>query len=280
MGKLEGMVAVITGGGRGIGRAVALAYAREGAAVVVASRTRTEIDHVGAEVARHGGRALALPTDMTDEGAVHRLMEATLTAYGRCDIFVNNAGTAGPIAETADLSLAEWEAGLRANLTSTFLGCRAAIPQMRRQGSGKLINVASGLAVLPLPGVSTYSAAKAAVIQFSRALAEELRPDGIHAFALAPGVVRTAVLEGLFGPGDARTPAPIRNRINALEAKGMLTPPEQSARLFVLLAADEGNEFSGQFVRWDDIAVRTRLAAFEAAASEADQQGGGTHVLL
>lgn len=262
MSTLEGKVAVITGGGRGIGQAVALAYAREGAAVVIASRTRSQVEHAGAEIIRQGGRALALCTDVTEEKEVHQLMEATLSTFGRCDIFVNNAGVAGPIAETADLALSEWEAGLRANLTATFLCCRAVIPQMRRQGSGKIINVASGLAVLPLPGVATYSAAKAAVVQFSRALAEELRPDGIQVFAIAPGVVRTVVLEGLFGPGDARTPAAIRNRIDTYEASRILITPEQSARFFLLLAADAGNEFSGQFVRWDDDAIRKRLATF------------------
>lgn len=270
VGKLEGMVAVVTGGGRGIGRAVALAYARESAAVVIASRTRSQVDEVGAEIRRQGGRALALSADVTEEKEVHRLIEATLSTFGRCDILVSNAGTAGPIADTADLTLAEWEAGLRANLTATFLCCRAVIPTMRRQGSGKIINVASGLAVLPLPGVATYSAAKAGVVQFSRALAEELRPDGIRVFAIAPGVVRTAVLEGLFGPGDARTPAAIRNRIDTYETKGILIPPEQSARFFLLLASDAGQEFSGQFVRWDDEVVRKRLAAFEAAASKPD----------
>ncbi len=262
MGKLEGKVTIITGGGRGIGRAVALAYAREGAAVAIASRTRAEVEQAAGEVTRNGGRALALATDVREEAGVQRLVDATLTTFGRCDILVNGAGVAEPIAEVADLGLAEWEAGLRGNLTSTFLCCRAVIPHMRRQGSGNILNVASGLAVIPLPGVGTYSAAKAAVVQFGRVLTEELRPNGIQVFAIAPGMIRTRVLEGLFGPGDARMPEAIRHRIDRLERDRLLITAEQSARLFVFLATDAGKELSGQFVRWDDAGVQTRLAAF------------------
>ena len=191
---------------------------------------------------------------------MQRLVDATLTTFGRCDILVNAAGVAAPIAEVADLGLAEWEAGLRGNLTSTFLCCRAIIPHMRRQGCGKILNVASGLAVIPLPGVGTYSAAKAAVVQFSRVLTEELRPNGIQVFAIAPGMIRTRVLEGLFGPGDARTPEAIRHRIDRLERDRLLITAEQSARLFVFLATGAGKELSGQFVRWDDAGVQTHLS--------------------
>ena len=262
MGKLEGKVAIVTGGGRGIGRAVALAYAREGAAVAIASRTRSEVEQVAAEATREGARALAFPADVTDEAAVMRLVNATVAAFGRCDVLVTGAGVAEPIAEVADLGLAEWEAGLRGNLTSTFLCCRAVLPHMRRQGSGKILNVASGLAVIPLPGVGAYSAAKAAVVQLSRVLTEELRPNGIQVFAIAPGMIRTRVLGGLFGPGDARMPESIRHRIDRLERDRLLITAEQSARLFLFLTTDAGKELSGQFVRWDDAAVQTCLAAF------------------
>ncbi len=265
MKRLEGKVAVVTGGGRGIGRAVALAYAREGAAVAVASRTRREVEQVAAEAALDGGRALAFSTDATDETAVGRLVDGVLAAFGRCDVLVNAAGIPGPVAEVADLRLAEWEAGLRGNLRPTFLCCRAMIPHMRRQGSGRILNVASRLAVHPLPGISAYGASKAAIVQFSRILAVEEQPHALKVFAVQPGVVRTAVLEGLFDPGDIRAPAATRNRIKRIEAAGHLLTPEESARLFVFLATDAANDLAGQLVRIDDPAIQARLSTFFGA---------------
>jgi NAD(P)-dependent dehydrogenase (short-subunit alcohol dehydrogenase family) len=218
--RLEGKVAVVTGGGRGIGRAAALAFGREGAAVAVASRTRREVEQVAAEAALGGARAVAFPADVTDEGAVARLVEGTLAAFGRCDILVNAAGISGPVGEVASLGPAEWEAGILGNLRPTFLCCRAMIPHMRRQGGGRILNVASGLAVHPLPGVSAYGASKAAIVQFSRVLALEEQPHGLRVFAVHPGVVRTAVLEALFESDDSRAPARLRGRIDRLETAG------------------------------------------------------------
>ena len=228
MKRLEGKVAVVTGGGRGI------------------------------------GRAAAFPADVTDEGAVGRLVDGALVAFGRCDILVNAAGVAGPVGEVAGLGLAEWEAGILGNLRPAFLCCRAVIPHMRRQGSGRILNVASGLAVHPLPGVSAYGASKAAIVQFSRVLALEEKPHGLHVFAVHPGVVRTAVLEALFESSDSRAPTRIRGRIDRLEAAGHLLTPEQSARLLVYLATSAADDLAGQFVRIDDPAIQSRLTSFFA----------------
>lgn len=262
MKRLEGKVAVVTGGARGIGKAVALAYAREGAAVAIASRTRREVEQAAAEAAVEGARAIAVPTDVTDEAAVARMMETTLAAFGRCDILVTAAGVPGPTSPVADLALAEWEAGIRGNVTATFLCCRSAIPHMRRQGGGVILNVASGFAVRPQAGISVYCAAKAAVVQFSRVLDQEERPNGLRVFAVHPGVVRTALIEGLFDSGDPRAPATFRHRLPQLEAAAGFIAPEQSARLFVFLATDAAADLAGQFVRWDDPALQSRLAVF------------------
>jgi 3-oxoacyl-[acyl-carrier protein] reductase len=263
--RLEGKAAIVTGGGRGIGRAVALAYAHEGAAVVVASRTPREVDQVAAEAALEGVQAQAFACDATDEDAVARLVDGALAALGRCDVLVNAAGIAGPVAAVADLGLGEWEAGIHGNLRPAFLCCRAVIPHMRRQGGGKILNVASGLAAHPLPGVSAYGASKAAIVQFSRILAVEERSNGLQVFAVQPGVVRTAVLEDLFGAGDPRAPATTRGRIQRLEAAGHLRSPEDSARLFVYLAAGPVDDLAGQFVRIDDPAIQSRLSGFFSA---------------
>ena len=265
MKRLEGKVAIVAGGGRGIGRAVALAYAREGAAVAVASRTRREVDQVVAEAALEGAQAQAFACDATDEAAVAHLVDGALAAFGRCDILVNAAGIAGPVAAVADLGLAEWEAGIRGNLRPAFLCCRAVIPHMRRQGGGKILNVASGLAVRPLPGISAYGASKAAIVQFSRILDVEERPHGLQVFAVHPGVVRTAILEDLFGAKDPHAPAGTRGRIQRLEGAGHLLAPDDSARLFVYLAAAPVEDLAGQFVRIDDPAIQSRLSAFFSA---------------
>ncbi len=265
MKRLEGKVAIVTGGGRGIGRAVALAYAREGAAVAVASRTRREVDQVAAEAALEGARAQAFACDATEEAAVARLVDGALAAFGRCDILVNAAGIAGPVGEVAGLGLAEWEAGILGNLRPAFLCCRATIPHMRRQGGGKILNMASGLAVRPLPGISAYGASKAAIVQFSRILDVEERPHGLQVFAVQPGVVRTAVLEDLFGARDPRAPAALRGRIQRLEKAGHLLSPDYAARLFVYLATEAANDLAGQFVRIDDPAIQSRLSTFFSA---------------
>jgi NAD(P)-dependent dehydrogenase (short-subunit alcohol dehydrogenase family) len=265
MRRLEGKVAVVTGGGRGIGKAVALAYAREGAAVAIVSRTRRDTEQAAAEAAMEGGSAIAVPTDVTDEAAVTRMMDDVIAAFGRCDILVTAAGVPGPVAVVAETRLAEWEEGFRGNLAGTFLCCRAVIPHMRRQGGGTILNVSSGLAVNPVVGIAVYSAAKAAVIQFSRVLAEEERPHGLRVFAAHPGIVRTALVESLHASGNPRAPSAFRDRLERLEASGVVITPEQAARLFVYLATPAADDLVGQFVRNDDPAIQSRLAAFFSA---------------
>ena len=251
---------MVTGGGRGIGRAVVLAYARDGAAVAVVSRTPGEIEEVASEARHEGTRAIALPTDVTDEAAVARMAELVMAAFGRCDILVNGAGVPGPLARVADISLPEWEEGVRGNLLGTFLCCRAMVPHMRRQRGGTILNVASGLATRPIAGVSAYSAAKAAVIQFSRVLAEEERPQGIRVFAVEPGLIRTALVEGLLASTDPRAPLDYRAQWQQFEAAGLLITPELAARLFVFLTLDAAADLAGQSVRYMDPAIQARLA--------------------
>jgi hypothetical protein len=217
-GPLAGQVALVTGAGRGIGRAIALALARDGAAVALAARTRAELAVVAAEIRDIGGRALAVPTDVTHDAAVDALVEQTVADLGALHILVTAAGTAafGPVSAAKP---ADWDSMLDVNLRAVMVCCRAALVPMIRQHRGSIVNVASIAAVRPIAGAAAYSASKAGVVAWSRVLAEEVRGDGIRVGVLLPGAVATPLW-------DAIPNAPARDRMLA---------PEDVARAAVLM---------------------------------------------
>jgi len=193
---LSGKVALITGAGRGIGRATAVAFAAEGAAVALVARSRADLAGVAAEIREQGGRSLAMPTDVTQDAAVESLVERVAGELGRLDILVTSAGTAA-FAPVADSKPADWDAMLAVNLRAVMVTCRAALPVMMRQRSGTILNVASIAAKRVLPGSAVYTATKMAVVGFSRVLAEELRPHGVRVGVLVPGAVDTPLWDAL-----------------------------------------------------------------------------------
>jgi NADP-dependent 3-hydroxy acid dehydrogenase YdfG len=200
-GALQGQVAIVTGAGRGIGHAVATALAREGAAVVLAARTRQQLAATAAAIRESGGAALAIPTDVTQDAAVEAMVEQAIAELGRLDILVTAAGVAsfGPVVGTKP---GDWDGMLAVNLRAVMVTCRAVLPMMVRQHRGTIINVASVAAQRPIAGAAAYTATKAGVVGFSRVLAEELRAEGVRVGVLVPGAVDTPLWDTIPNSPD------------------------------------------------------------------------------
>jgi NAD(P)-dependent dehydrogenase (short-subunit alcohol dehydrogenase family) len=188
--ELRGASALVTGAGRGIGRATALALARAGARVTAVSRTSTELDSLVAEIARNGGQAVAFPADVCAPAAAAAAVEAAVAAHGRLQILVNNAGVGGhtPLAQTSD---EEWERILGTNLTAAFRFTRAALPQLA-DGGGQIFMVSSLAGRNAIANMSAYCASKAALDHLAACLMLEVRNQGVKVTTLAPGSVDTS----------------------------------------------------------------------------------------
>lgn len=190
-GRLTGRVAIVTGGGHGIGKAYALGLAQEGAAVVIAEIDGKAGDTVVAELARQGFKALAIPTDVTNRQSVDEMARFTVEKYGRIDVLVNNAAIFATIPMSRmpfdQIEIDEWDRMMAVNLRGTWLACRAVIPVMRKRGYGKIINISSGTALKGSASRIHYVTSKAGVLGFTRTLAREVGKDGICVNCVAPG---------------------------------------------------------------------------------------------
>ena len=194
MGQLDGKVAVVTGGSRGLGLAMVKALARDGARVMIASRAPASVDQAVAQVQAQGGQAAGMAVDVGALDQVTALAEATIRTFGRLDIWVNNAGTAGPYGATLDFSPETFNQVIQTNIMGTYYGSRVALSQFIAQGSGKLINLLGAGWNKPVPWQNAYASSKVWIRWFTRALAEETRGSGVGVYAFNPGMVLTELL--------------------------------------------------------------------------------------
>lgn len=245
--SLSGKSAVVTGGGRGIGEAIALALAREGGHVALAARTNVDLEHVADKIRRAGGTAVVVPADVARPDDVDRLMATARAQFGGIDILVNAAGVYGPIGPMWEADIAAWIEALHVNLVGTFLCCRAALPSMLERRWGRIINLAGGGATAPLPAFSAYAASKAAVVRLTETLAEEVKGAGITVNAIAPGAVDTRLQDQVLAAG-ARA-GPLAQRIRRLRETGKGgVSADLTAGLAVFLAGAAAAELTGRLI--------------------------------
>jgi NAD(P)-dependent dehydrogenase (short-subunit alcohol dehydrogenase family) len=236
--RFEGRVAIVTGAGQGIGRAIAERFAADGAAVAVADLNRDTADEVARAIESAGGRAIAVQTDVTKPADAERLAAETQAELGRIDSLVNNAGILRST-RAADVTPEEWHLVVDANLTGAFLCARAAYPALKASGHGRIVNMASmaGRATSTLGGVH-YTTAKAGVLGLTRHLAREWARDRITVNAISPGIVDTPMVRG--STDEARMA-----QVLASIPLGRLADPAEIASLVCFLASDEAAYITG-----------------------------------
>lgn len=235
-GRFAGKVAFITGAGSGIGRATAVAFAAEGADVVITGIDPDGNAETERRVADHGGRALTLRCDVTRSDDIADALDRTIETFGRLDVAFNNAGVDQPSAPLADIDEADWDRLMDVDLRGVFLCMKHEIPHMVRNGGGAIVNASSGAGVIGIRGQSAYAAAKHAVIGLTKSAALDYAADGLRINAICPGIIETPMMDRFSGgtPGG-------RARVIALEPAGRMGSPEEVASAVLWLCSDLGS---------------------------------------
>src|SRR6266568_111810 len=247
--ELHDKIAVVTGGGRGIGRAIALAYAREGASLVLASRSKEALEETRAMVEALGRKALVVPTDIRHEESVRNLAEQALGYFGRVDILVNNSGITGPTAPLWEIAPADWEETFAVNVTGPYLCCRAFLPSMIERRSGSIIIISSMTGKRPLFGRTPYAAGKLALVGLARTLAWETGPYGIRVNVISPGPIEGERVERVIrsqAQAEGISEEEARRRFTSNSPLGRLVPPGNIADAVVFLASDKAASITGE----------------------------------
>jgi 3-oxoacyl-[acyl-carrier protein] reductase len=238
MDTLSGQVALITGGGRGIGAETAKLLAQQGATVALVARTQAQLEATAAQIRDAGGKAFWFAADVADEGALREAVQGALSIKGGIDILVNNAGFIQAFGPIASSDPDDWWRTLEGNLKGMYLTTRLALPSMLEQGRGQILNVLSVAGARAFAGLSAYSCAKAAGLMFTRILAKEVRKHGVRVMAILPGAVDTAI----WGDGAAASDREkmIRPETVARLIVQMLTTPADATVDELLVLPQEG----------------------------------------
>jgi NAD(P)-dependent dehydrogenase (short-subunit alcohol dehydrogenase family) len=246
--RLKDRIALITGASRGIGRAIALGFAREGASIAATARTGNELDSLVREIAALGQKAVAIPADLARPTAAGEIVRRVLEAFGTLDILVNNAGvgsSANP-RPLVDFDDGFWDLSLAVNLTSPYLLCKAVLPILLKKGKGRIINMASISSKMPLLHGVAYTASKHGLLGLTRTLALEVASAGVTVNAICPGPVRTAMNNKRIAYDAHRLGVKVEDFEHSLTPIGRRLEPEEIVPLAVLLASDESAAITGQ----------------------------------
>lgn len=243
MRRFTGKVAFVTGAASGIGRATAIAFAREGAQVAITDRTEAPLEELRAEIEADGGAVLAIRCDVSVPADVEAAVASTVAQFGRLDCAFNNAGVENKAAPVHEIALDEWDRILDVNLRGTFLCMKQEIAQMLRQGSGVVVNTASGAAIRGVAGGASYAASKHALIGLTKSAALDYAKSNIRVNAVLPGNIETSMMNRFTG-GDIQ-------KAIALEPVGRLGKPEEIADAVLWMCSDLGSFVTGASISVD-----------------------------
>jgi NAD(P)-dependent dehydrogenase (short-subunit alcohol dehydrogenase family) len=263
---LSGQVAIVTGGGRGIGRAIALALAKDGMTVAVVAQTEQQLSETVDLIRAGGGKAVSFPIDVTDQLAVKQMVTKVEKQLGPVDLLVNNAGIFGPDGPISEVDPDEWWRCIAVNLRGPFLCTRAVVPGMIARHRGRVIITASDAALGSGNNMSAYAISKAGVLRLAEALAAECVEQGVIAFAIHPGLVLTAPFEAeAASPGDDKW---FGGFFKKTIAEASHIPPERAAELSVFLASGKADALSGCYISVEDDVSEMVLAAHDIQENE------------
>lgn len=253
---LKNQVAIVTGGGRGIGRAIGRRFAAEGAAVVLTARTRAEIDAAAGEISKAGGRALPVAADVSDPAACEQVVAQARKAFAQVDILVNNAGIFGPVKPLEEVTPEEWDQVLAVNLRGAFLLSRLVLPEMYARGAGVILNISSIAAKAALTWNAPYAASKAALDGLTRSLAAEAAARGVRVNALCPGPVPETQMSQELGREIARRAGGDRDELfqQFVQQRVLQQRPqtaEEIAAAALFLVSPQASAITGQAVNVD-----------------------------
>lgn len=247
-GRLAEKVVIITGAGRGIGRAAALLFASEGARLALVDINEESGEAAAEEVRLQGGEAIYVKTDLTHSAQVKMMADTVVEKYGRIDVLYNNAGI-NHFGKVTDADEAAWDRVMAVNAKSVFLTCKFVIPVMAKQKKGVIINTGSAASLVGLANLSAYTASKGAVLQLTRNMALDYAKDGIRVNAICPGVTATEMTEQVIY--DDPNPKAARERFDRVIPRGSMAAPIEIANAALFLASDESSYITGAAIPVD-----------------------------